>query len=90
MAVRKQEDKKTGSATADLPKADGWLHIKVRAANGDLVTVGKGIPLYLTDRVGRSMINATVAAGEAGKQFEFVGSVYIPQSEEEKAKDIQF
>ncbi|MBP94159.1 MAG: hypothetical protein CMC55_08590 [Flavobacteriaceae bacterium] len=87
MALKKQDEKKT-AGQADLPKADGWLHIKVKGADGNLYTVGKGVPLYLTNQADRSLINATKAAGEEGRSFEFVGSVYIPQSDEEKAKDI--
>lgn len=86
------------TTTTDQPKADGWANLSITDTAGNNHRFPKGVALFDSEQIHRSMLNklraAQQAAADAGEEvptsmtFVLNATVTLAKPEEELSKDI--
>lgn len=86
------------ATTTEQPKADGWANLSITDTAGNNHRFPKGVALFNTEQIHRSMLNklraAQEAAAAAGEEvptsmtFTLNATVTLAKPEEELSKDI--
>lgn len=78
--------KQSATNTNRQAKADAFINVTITDSNGELHRIRRGIPLDLSNRIERSIINKAKADSEFKITLE--GTVYVSPDEETEAEDI--